>query len=162
MIEVAKEFWHFSLALYAEPGVGPACLELQDSHGCDVILALYCCWLGASGRGRLDAAAIAAADAALSPWRQGVIERLRDARRGIKALGGPETLYAKVKAVELEAERQAHDRLAALAPPPRAGLPPSERQGDAAANLSAYVGEAALGKAAPLIAALADVVPSEA
>ncbi|HXP31208.1 MAG TPA: TIGR02444 family protein [Stellaceae bacterium] len=157
MTEAAKEFWRFSLALYAEPGVAPACLELQDSHGCDVILALYCCWLGASGRGRLDAAAIAAADAALSPWRQRVVKSLRAARREIKALGGPEALYSRAKAVELEAERQAHDILAARAPPPRAGLPAAQRHEDAAASLALYLGTAA-GAAAPVLVGLRAII----
>jgi uncharacterized protein (TIGR02444 family) len=31
-------FWEFSLAFYAEPGVAPACLAMQDLEGVDVNL----------------------------------------------------------------------------------------------------------------------------
>ena len=153
MADAAEDFWRFSLALYAAPGVAPACLVLQDEAGRDVNLLLYCGWVGASGRGRLDAAAIAAAEARLAPWRQGVVEPLRAARRALKGVAGAEALYAAVKAVELDAERQAQRLLAALAPAP-AGRSRTERQADGAANLLAYAGTAAAA-AAPLIAALA-------
>ena len=46
MAEAVEEFWRFALGFYARPGVAPACLELQDRHGKDVLIALYCCWVG--------------------------------------------------------------------------------------------------------------------
>src|SRR5262249_10842000 len=106
MADAAAEFWRFSLAVYARPGVAPACLVLQDEYQCDVTLALYCCWLGVSGRGRLDRDSLSAADRAVSGWRQNVVEKFRAARRAIKAAALPESdgIYAKAKAVELEAE----------------------------------------------------------
>lgn len=156
MADAAEDFWRFSLALYAAPGVASACLALQDEAGRDVNLLLYCGWVGASGRGRLDQAAIAAADVRLAPWRQGVVEPLRAARRALKGVAGAEALYAAVKAVELDAERQAQRLLAALAPA-AAGRSRTERQADGAANLLAYAGAAAAASAAPLIAALVAV-----
>src|SRR5579862_3782619 len=118
----AAEFWRFSLALYGKPGVAPACLVLQDKFDRDVNLALYCCWLGASGRGRLSPEALTAADAAVAPWRHEIVENFRAARRAIKeqAVAETEALYAKAKAVELEAERLLQARLAARAPAPSA------------------------------------------
>src|SRR5215469_3798715 len=97
MSDAAAAFWRFSLAIYARPGVAPACLVVQDEHGCDVNLMLFCCWLGASGRGRLDCAGLAAADAAVSGWRREVVESLRAARRAIKAADLPDSdgIYAK-------------------------------------------------------------------
>lgn len=153
MPEAAQSFWQFSLALYAAPGVAAACLVLQDRHGRDVNLALYCCWVGASGRGRLTAAGIAAADAALRPWRRRVVEPLRAARRSIKGMAGAEALYDAVKAVELRAEQHAHGLLAAAAPAAQTDMPEAERRAAAAANLALYLGDAAAA-AAPILAAL--------
>jgi uncharacterized protein (TIGR02444 family) len=151
MPDPATEFWHFSLALYAEKDVASACLALQDGHGIDVNLMLYACWLGLSGRGRLTAAALAAANAAVVPWRCEVIERLRAARRAIKP-AAIEGLYAKAKALELEAEHEEQRRLVGLAPEAAPAKPASERLSDALANLALYLGEEAA--VAPIRAAL--------
>lgn len=153
MSEAAAEFWRFSLAIYARPGVAPACLVLQDQHGRDVNLALYCCWLGVSGRGRLTQEALASADAAVAGWRHQVVERFRGARRAIKAAAAPDSdaIYAKAKAIELEAERLLQQRLVEQAPAGRAGLAAPQRLADALANLTLYVGDA---PAAPLQDAL--------
>jgi len=146
----ASEFWSFSLAFYEQPGVAPACLELQDRYGRDVILALYCCWVGTSGRGRLGPAELAAAEAAARPWRKSVVEVLRGARKALKGIAGAQPLYARMKSIELAAEREAHRRLAALAPAadPRAAA--QSRRADAAANLALYAGGDAAAAAAPL------------
>ena len=53
-------FWDFSLRVYGSEGVPEACLVLQERHGIDVNVLLYCFWLGASGRGTLDDGEIAA------------------------------------------------------------------------------------------------------
>jgi uncharacterized protein (TIGR02444 family) len=157
MSDVAAEFWRFSLAVYGKPGVAPACLVLQDQFGTDVNLALYCCWLGATGRGRLTRAALDAADAAIAPWRHQVVENFRAARRAIKeeALADSENLYAKAKAIELEAERTLQARLADRAPPGDPSLSAKDRFDAAIANLALYVGDAPAG---PLHAALKDLI----
>jgi len=153
MSDSAAEFWRFSLAVYGRPDVPPACLVLQDQFGRDVNLMLYCCWLGASGRGRLTRAALDAADQLAAPWRRDVVENFRAARRAIKAaaLPGSENLYAKAKAVELEAERALQTRLAGQAPAPDPAIPRAERLAAALANLALYVGDA---PRAPIEAAL--------
>ncbi len=144
MSDAATEFWRFSLAVYNEPNVAPACLVLQDRFGRDVNLALYCCWLGASGRGRLSRAALDAADRAIAPWRQQVVEPFRAARRAIKAAARPASdgLYAKAKAVELEAERLLQRQLVEEAPSPDPSLSREDRLDAAIANLTLYVGAA--------------------
>jgi uncharacterized protein (TIGR02444 family) len=153
MSDAAAEFWRFSLALYASPDVAPACIVLQDQHGIDVNVALFCCWLGANGHGRLSKAALEAADRAVAPWRHDVVERLREARRAIKAAAvpGSENLYTKAKAVELEAERTLQSILVAYAPAATSAHATAERLADALANLALYVGDA---PAEPLRAAL--------
>lgn len=154
MVEAFEDFWNFSLRLYARPGVAPACLELQDRHGKDVIIALYCCWLGASGRGRLDAAGLAAAEATARPWRGAVVEPLRRTRHALKGVAGAEALYGRMKQIELDAERIAFQRLAPLAPEPD---PQAEGRVDAVReNLLLYAGAAAEA-AAPIIAAVGEM-----
>ena len=153
MADPFDEFWHFALALYAKPGVAPACLELQDRHGKDVLIALFGCWLGASGRGRLDAAALARAEAAARPWRQSVVEPLRRTRHALKGIEGADELYNRMKKIELDAERLAMQRLAPLAPLPDPSASSADRTEAARANLALYVGDAAPA-AAPILAAL--------
>ncbi len=153
MSDAAAAFWRFSLAIYARPDVPPACLVLQDQHGRDVNLMLFGCWLGASGRGRLDRPALDAADRAVAGWRHDVVEHFRAARRAIKAAALPDSdsIYAKAKAIELEAERLLQRQLAERAPEVDVGLPTERRLADALANLALYVGDA---PAAPIVAAL--------
>jgi uncharacterized protein (TIGR02444 family) len=153
MSDASAAFWRFSLAIYARPSVAPACLVLQDQHGRDVNVMLFGCWLGASGRGRLDRAALEAADRAVTGWRHDVVENFRAARRAIKAAALPDSdsIYAKAKAVELEAERLLQRQLVDRAPPDDASLTAERRLADALANLALYVGDA---PAAPIVDAL--------
>jgi uncharacterized protein (TIGR02444 family) len=149
-----ESFWRFALALYAKKGVAPACLELQDRHGKDVILLLYGCWLGTSGRGALDAAALEAAESSARPWRRQVVEPLRRTRHALKGIAGAEELYAKMKDIELEAEHVAIRRLAPQAPAPDPTRSPADRVASARANLALYLGPDGVTAAAPIIAAL--------
>lgn len=153
MSDAAAEFWRFSLTIYAKPGVAPACLVLQDQFGRDVNVALFCCWLGASGRGLLSRDALDAADRAVAPWRHQVVEPFRSARRAIKteAADGNETLYAKAKAIELEAERVLQRKLAERAPPAVPAVTAMQRLEAALGNLALYLGDA---PADPIRAAL--------
>mgnify|MGYP000439297982 CR=1 FL=1 len=42
----ANNFWQYSVAFYREPGIAEACLKLQNQHGFDVNLVLFCIWHG--------------------------------------------------------------------------------------------------------------------
>lgn len=147
----AGAFWRFSLDLYARPGVAVACLELQDRHGLDVNLVLFAAWVGVSGRGRLSVADLAAAEAAIAPWRRDVIVPLRDLRRRLKGEPDTASLYQSAKAAELDAEHVAQDRLERTAPPRQPGTAPFE---DALANVALYLGSD-IDVPAPLRAGLA-------
>lgn len=113
--------WPFSLAVYGRPGVAEACLSLQDRHGLDVNLLLFCCWAGSCGRA-LDQAGLAAAEMAVATWRNQVVRPLRALRRRMKREWAGfdsvevEALRQRLKAAELEAERLEQSRLAALPP----------------------------------------------
>jgi uncharacterized protein (TIGR02444 family) len=163
MAESAEPLWSFSEAFYARPGVAAACLALQDRHGHDVNQLLYGCWIGLSGRGRLAPADLARAAEVAEPWRRAVIEPLRAARRAIKEAGSVAAeLYAAAKATELQSERVAQRRLAALAPPAGA-RPADDCIADAAANLALCLpGAAEQLLAAPIFAALKDAIDSDA
>jgi uncharacterized protein (TIGR02444 family) len=155
MTDSGEPFWNFSLAFYGRPRVSAACLALQDGHGHDVNLLLYACWIGLSGRGRLTPGDLARAAKASEPWRRGVIEPLRAARRALKEAGGDAApLYADAKAMELKVERVAQLRLAALAPPAEA-RPAEVLAADASANLALCLQNATERQlAAPVFAAL--------
>jgi uncharacterized protein (TIGR02444 family) len=104
-------FWDFSLRVYGAPGVADWCLRLQDQHGADVNLLLWCAWVGSLGI-LLGTQDLVAAEAATSAWREAVVGPLRSARQALRGgdLGAVSAemavaLRTRVKAVELEAER---------------------------------------------------------
>ena len=122
------DLWAFSLATYGRPGVAAACLALQDRHGLDVNILLYCCWAGRRGRA-LTAGELADLRAAADPWHDSVVRPLRAARRWLKEqiaadANSDERLRAEIKARELEAERLEQSILAArLVVAPDRGTP---------------------------------------
>ena len=132
----ARELWTFSLAVYDQPGVATACLGLQDRHGLDVNLLLYCCWAGVRGA-TLSAAQIRALQRAAAAWSAEVVQPLRAVRRRLKTERDDEAqdLRAKVLQLEIEAERLEQARLLA-ALPLAAGEPEPRKAG---ANLRAYL-----------------------
>lgn len=117
--------WDFSLALYARDGVADACLRLQDRHGLDVCLILFCVWHGLR-LGAVPDAVMARAAAFSERWGREVVRPLRGVRRRMKRMdpaGAPlDRLREEVKAVELAAERIQLERLERLA---GAGAAPS-------------------------------------
>ena len=104
-------FWDFSLAVYERAPLVEACLELQDRVEADVNLVLFCCWIGASGRGPLASDDFARLSEAVSVWQRDVVAPMRGVRRRLKqppqALAGTaaRSLRERVQALEIEAER---------------------------------------------------------
>ena len=129
----AADFWSFSLDFYGRPGVAETCLALQDSHGLDVNLVLYCCWRG----DLLSAAQIQAAIGLTTPWRAEIVQPLRALRRRLKPGFPPfhdaevQGLRKRIADAELEAERLQQQALDALA---EGSVPPPARKA-ATANL---------------------------
>ncbi len=138
--------WDFALVVYRRDGVAEACLALQDSHGIDVNVLLFCCWLGASGRGALSAKEMAGALALVDRWHQGVVRRLRAVRTGLKGGLGDidvqfsDPLRGQIMASELDAEHVEHMTLwAAFERPAAKPMPPAARRAkDAAGNVALY------------------------
>ena len=133
-------FWDHTLGVYRKPGVGPACIALQDRRGADVNILLFALWHAAQGHGALNDQALADLDAAVTPWRTQVVERLRAARNAIRhgiprAPAEAEALRKAILAQEIEGERIAHEILGAVDIAPVAS---TARAADAAASLLAY------------------------
>ena len=114
--EAGSELWDFAVRLYAEPGVGDACLALQDRCGVDVPLLLWAAWLGDGA----DAATLRAGNRAVGPWRARAVRPLRALRRHLRQpVAGLEDRTREdwrgaVKRLELEAERLALGVLAGI------------------------------------------------
>lgn len=116
-MSAGEGLWNFSLRVYRAPAVGDWCLLLQEQHGADVNLLLWCAWVGSLGI-LLGAQDIAAAEAATFPWREAVVRPLRSVRKVLKGDLGiisaemGVALRTRIKAVELEAERLQQTALA--------------------------------------------------
>ena len=119
-------FWDFSLAAYGGDGVADACIALQEAHGADVNILLFCAWAGCNGV-RLDRTRIEAACSAVAAWHGEVVRPLRAVRRRLKsavdgrAPADPQSadlqsdLRARVQQIEIDAEHIEQLRLAAFA-----------------------------------------------
>ena len=103
--------WEFSLALYAQPGVAETCLALQNDHGVNVNILLWCAWLGSSGY-LLDPESLAQAQVLIGDWSSHYIVPLRALRVQMKAEFGVsdtgiEAVRTAIKQAELQAEKEA-------------------------------------------------------
>lgn len=120
-----SDFWNYSLACYARPGVSAAALSLQEGEGFDVNLLLWCAWL--AEQGRVPGPALAAAVDLAAEWSGRVTDRVRGARRAVKGEAGCADLYQELLAAELASERVLQDRLAELLPQcPRTSAPAAD------------------------------------
>ena len=103
-------FWDFSLRIYGSAGVPEACLVLQERHGIDVNVLLYCAWLGASGRGTLDDGGIARVRGAVDAWHSDVVRAVRAVRQRLKGgFGGApvdlsEPIRRRIAKIEVDLE----------------------------------------------------------
>lgn len=115
-------FRDFSFTVYTAPGVEEECLSLQDDHGVDVNILLFCAYAAVVAQVRLSAQDLADIDQEVAALRDGVIAPLRTCRRALKqgiAKLYPETvleaqqLRERVKELELAAEYLEQDSLTA-------------------------------------------------
>src|SRR6266700_7872151 len=138
-------FWRFSLRLYRAPGVGAACITLQEEAGVDVNLLLFLLWQ-ATQRRALTAADIKALDGTIGGWRDTAVIPLRNLRRALKSSPGlvePNTAEAfrtRIKAVELEAERLQQEAMYGLVRDSLLGAAAPSAADAARANVAAYGG----------------------
>ena len=135
--ETGQGLWDFALRLYGAPGVGEACLLLQDESNVDVPVLLFSAWLEKNSVA-LSPTEIVRIDGLVAGWRNEVIKPLRAVRRRLKSGPHPaitqetETLRNGVKAVELSSEKI---ELAVLEAEAQALMAADGSAGDAAGNL---------------------------
>ncbi|MCS3510812.1 MULTISPECIES: TIGR02444 family protein [Pseudomonas] len=110
------DLWSFALSTYARPGVEAACLRLQEQRA-DVCLLLCGAWLEQRGVA-LEPGRVRTLQQLARPWQAQVIEPLRQLRMQWRAMAQQDeqlaALRERVKALELDAERQLLTRLEAL------------------------------------------------
>ncbi|WP_306015315.1 TIGR02444 family protein [Oceanicaulis sp. MMSF_3324] len=110
-------FWNFSVRLYAQDGVKPACLALQ-AGGMDVNVGLWIVWSCVNGRD--PGPALGQAVELSSLWSAQVVKPLRSARDHLKhpmasmEADAARALRKSVLAAELEAEKLEQHALEAL------------------------------------------------
>ena len=138
-------FWDFSLDVYMTPGVGAACVELQEAHRLDVNVLLYCAWLGASGRGAPSADEMRSVLDAVEAWHTEIVRPLRAVRTRMKGGVGSaptdlsESLRQRIQKIEIDCEHTEQLMLAAALDRPADPARPEEaRASDAAANVALY------------------------
>ncbi|MDP3816436.1 TIGR02444 family protein [Pseudomonas sp.] len=110
------DLWRFAEELYQRPGVEAACLQLQE-QGADICLLLCAAWLdrrqAACSDQRCDVLRSLA-----RPWQEQVVLPLRQLRQGWRAPAQSDKALAQlreqVKRLELSAERELLQRLAAI------------------------------------------------
>lgn len=112
-INIPQSFWEFSLQVYRVEGVADAFLELQNKHGGDVNMLLFCCWYGVT-RGKFQEVVFENAYNFSRGWGQQTVKPLRSIRIWLKQEGchgqhinieGCMEFREKVKGVELQAEK---------------------------------------------------------
>ncbi len=138
-------FWDFSLEVYGSPGVPDACLRLQEAHGIDVNVILFCCWVGRTGRGRLGAEETAATCRAVAEWHEVVVRGVRAVRQRLKGGMPPaptalsEPLRRRLAALEVQFEHVEQLMLAeAVDRTSEEARPTPDRLDDALANIGGY------------------------
>ncbi|MBI6910501.1 TIGR02444 family protein [Pseudomonas palleroniana] len=113
---MCADLWSFALSTYARPGVEAACLRLQE-RGANVCLLLCGAWLEQRGVA-VRTERIQALKLIAEPWQTQVVEPLRQMRVQWRALSQQDeslaSLRERVKALELEAERELLVRLEAV------------------------------------------------
>lgn len=104
-----NEFWDFSTRLYARGNAKDACLTLQDRHGLDVNVILFCCWVASSGRGAFRAGELEHALECVAEWRSKVTGVLRTLRHDLKdgMPPAPKPLSDDLRRVVVESELHA-------------------------------------------------------
>ncbi|MDF1736949.1 MAG: TIGR02444 family protein [Minwuia sp.] len=104
-----NDLWDYATRVYARGQARDACLALQDRHGLDVNVMLFCCWVASSGRGVFRDRELDLALQAVESWRDNVIRSLHDLKRHLKGdvRPAPKTLSDDLRRVVVESELHA-------------------------------------------------------
>ena len=108
-----ESFWNFAVRTYRCEGIAEACLALQNEHGADVNVVLFCCWMGTT-RGEFESKTLDMVLEFSRSWADRVVRPLRSVRTWMKIEGYADpkmpvescnSLRQRIKKVELEAEQ---------------------------------------------------------
>ena len=145
-----QRFWDFSVRTYRTASVPEACLSLQNEHGVDVNMLLYCVWVGAVA-GSFDAESFKRAHEYSVEWAENVVIPLRKARTWMKHTGCQRdpvpasdcmNFREDIKGVEFAAEKMQQEVLESmLAAEKNRDATNDRRIADVTANLQLYFGE---------------------
>lgn len=145
MSQEILSFQDYAFAVYTKSDIRAACLHLQDDHHLDVVMLLYCCWLGRFGV-FLESEALQRAVQAVEGWRREVVQPLRKVRRALRMDIGViraeqcAALRQVIQDAELSAEILQIDALQVLAAHlPARNARTADRAGLMRTNLSRYL-----------------------
>ena len=113
MGETQLRLWPFSLAVYQDDAVQKECLDLQDRHGIDTNMLLFCAFVGAVHGAIISKHDVRDALSLIGAWNANVVRVLRQVRRELKVFAADPSpiqvaageLRTSVKAAELGAEQ---------------------------------------------------------
>jgi uncharacterized protein (TIGR02444 family) len=110
--ETQLRLWPFSLAVYHDDAVQKECLDLQDRHGIDTNMLLFCAFVGAAHGAVISEHDVREALSLIAAWNANVVRALRQVRRELKLFADPSPiqiaageLRTSVNAAELAAEQ---------------------------------------------------------
>ena len=123
MGETQLRLWPFSLAVYQDHAVQKECLDLQDRHGIDINMLLFCAFVGAVHGAIISEHDVRDALSLIAAWNANVVRALRQVRRELKLFAADPSpiqdtagkLRTSVKAAELAAEQIEQAMLATFA-----------------------------------------------
>lgn len=156
---MTPSFREWSDRAYREPGAEEALLALQDAHGLNVNLVLWCVWI-APHFAEPDEAALRRAMLIADAWESDVVAPIRRVRRTLKSRPDAEALRAQVKAVELAAELDLQSKLEELAHRHLHESPGNDAESRARRTLAAYARAAGAAKTAGFSVSLLEKVAS--
>ncbi len=143
----AVPFWDFSISLYSKPGVGAACLALQDRHEIDVNILMFCLWLADDGYPAATGAEMRAYRHAVEPWHQEAVRGLRAVRKWMKPARPPvdhdlaQSIRARLQKLEIDAEHLEQVTLYNCVYTKKRPLDDSTKLSNAVANIGIYFRE---------------------
>lgn len=160
-----NDLWDYATRVYARGTAKEACLALQDRHGLDVNVMLFCCWVASSGRGTFRDSELDQALRAVADWRGNAINALHGLKLYLKGdtAPAPRPLSDDLRRVVVECELHAEhvEVLMLHAAMTRVGTGTFDRLQqieDSLANLFAYLARVEIRADDSDLAALIDIL----
>jgi uncharacterized protein (TIGR02444 family) len=144
MLVLENDLWTFATRVYANTDVARMALAVQDDHGVNVALMIFCVWCGRDGI-LLREADITAASSAIEAWDRSVVQPLRQARRAAKAAARENAAIAAFRRGVQDSETRAEQIALALLFAWRNKAHPARGDAPAAGeNIAAYLSRCAV------------------